>query len=372
MTASRSRYWDATMAKSRTSPPNSFSTAAGDRSPNRLELSASIQVANGSAMAWRRPETRSSSTRRTSRSSITRGDDHPVRRDERGPAGDDGQGQAVEGADLEAGEVGGAFLHLFAGPDVEGQQADGRWVDVSFADQVAGPFGEHPGLARSGRGDDAGSAAAVGDGFELIGRQVGLGRADTGGGQRSVGQVHGGDDTDVEVEPVQRPAVAPSRSVGRVDIARPFGAQRGAGGDCPRHGIDGGGIGLAGVDGMVEHEVAFDLALELGLGRQVPVVDGQHRIGIGQVYGQLDGHPTPLATGRTQVGNGVGPAVDDDSLGVLPRCGDLTAGFDHHVAAQFVGTGQAIPVRSQDHRLDGGRGFGRPASAGRGGRGWGL
>ena len=83
------------------------------------------------------------------------------RREERTGSLQDGQGQAVERADLHAGQVGRALLHLPAGPDVERHQADRARVDADLADQEAGPLGQHPGLPRAGWGDDASAAADV-------------------------------------------------------------------------------------------------------------------------------------------------------------------------------------------------------------------
>ena len=71
--AKRARNRGTTSANSRTSPPNSCSTALGERKPKRVAVSASIQTAKGSAIATRLPPTKLSSICRTSCSSITWG-----------------------------------------------------------------------------------------------------------------------------------------------------------------------------------------------------------------------------------------------------------------------------------------------------------
>ena len=72
--------------------------------------------------------------------------------EERWDAVDDGERDRVERADLQAGEVGRAFAHLLLGPLVEGDEADGARRQPPADEQVAGPLGEHPGLARIRRG----------------------------------------------------------------------------------------------------------------------------------------------------------------------------------------------------------------------------
>ena len=77
------------------------------------------------------------------------------------------------------GEIAGAFAHLLLGPLVERDEADRARRQPPPDEQVARPLGEHAGLAGTGRGDDAGCAAGVHDGCELVGSEVGA---------RSVGQ----------------------------------------------------------------------------------------------------------------------------------------------------------------------------------------
>ena len=68
------------------------------------------------------------------------------RANERGAPSDDGQGQAVEGADLESWEVGSSFLHLGPGANVKRKQTDRPGIDSSVVDEMSSPFGEDPGL----------------------------------------------------------------------------------------------------------------------------------------------------------------------------------------------------------------------------------
>ncbi|CAB4830953.1 unannotated protein [freshwater metagenome] len=88
---------------------------------------------------------------------------------ERGAAVDDRQRDGVERAHLQAGEIGGAGRDLFLGAFVERDERDCRRRQPPLLYEVAGAFGEHTRLARTGRSDDARRAARVGDGRELVG-----------------------------------------------------------------------------------------------------------------------------------------------------------------------------------------------------------
>ena len=104
----------------------------------------------------------------------------------------DGQGQAVEGADLQAGQIRGPLFHLGPGPHVEGHQGDRSGREAPLPQQVAGPLGENPGLARPGRGDDPGPAPAVGHRGELVWSQLRVRRVGPQPGQRPPLQGDGG------------------------------------------------------------------------------------------------------------------------------------------------------------------------------------
>ena len=94
-------------------------------------------------------------------------------RSERRRAVDDRQRDRVQRAHLQPGKVDRALAHLLLRPLVERDQADRRGRQVPLREQVAGPFGEHAGLARTGRSDDPRRTAGVGDRGELVGREVG-------------------------------------------------------------------------------------------------------------------------------------------------------------------------------------------------------
>ena len=87
------------------------------------------------------------------------------------------QGQAVEGANLQSSEVGGALLHLGAGPHVVGHQAHRGRSHTQVPHEPAGPLGEHPGLAGSGRGHDARAPSEMAHRPPLVGCQVCVGLA---------------------------------------------------------------------------------------------------------------------------------------------------------------------------------------------------
>ena len=151
-----------------------------------------------------------------------------------------------------------AFLHLFSGSYVERQQADRARVDTAVSDQVTGPLGEHSGLARTGRRDDPGSSAAVGDGGELVGCELGGGGLITQRCERASPEVGDRDDGGavvVDHGPVERAGVAPARPRIGHDIAFAV-ARAGAGGHRHVDRVDGGLRWVAGIDGMTEYEVA--------------------------------------------------------------------------------------------------------------------
>ena len=101
------------------------STSAGSTQPEAHQAdSASIHGATGSVLRSRGNCTRSPMMRRTSRSSMVR--QLPRLRSERGRPVDDGQRDRVERADLQPGQVGGAFAHLLLRPLVERDQAHRR------------------------------------------------------------------------------------------------------------------------------------------------------------------------------------------------------------------------------------------------------
>ncbi len=136
----------------------------------------------------------------------------------------DGQRQAVEGAYLEPVEVGSAFLHLLTGSHVERDQAHGARVDAEVGDQMTGPLGEDPGLARSGRRDDARPATTMGDRRQLVGRElehagsIAVHRSEWR--ERADRQVHPRDHGCVEAaEVVEGSAVAPRGAAVEVDVA---------------------------------------------------------------------------------------------------------------------------------------------------------
>ena len=76
--------------------------------------------------------------------------------------------------------------HLLLGPLVERHEADRGRRELPVRQQVASALGEHPGLARPGRRDDPGRPTGVGDGGELIGREIGRGGVRAERGQRPV------------------------------------------------------------------------------------------------------------------------------------------------------------------------------------------
>ncbi len=122
----------------------------------------------------------------------------------------DGQAERVEGTDLGS-ELGGPGAHLVGGAAVEGHRGQADRLPAPVDDEVAQPLGEHPGLARTGRGDDPCRADSVADRGELVRRQIGLGRSVAGDGERARVDrltVHHGDASElVGVERLSRASV---------------------------------------------------------------------------------------------------------------------------------------------------------------------
>ena len=94
------------------------------------------------------------------------------------------QAERVERADPRP-EVGGAGLHLELGLLVVGDGEHAGRLVAAVEVEVAQALGEDARLARAGRGDDPGRAAGVGDGGQLVGRQVGAGRDVVAGRRRA-------------------------------------------------------------------------------------------------------------------------------------------------------------------------------------------
>ena len=276
----------------------------------------------------------------------------PGRCAERTPAGEDGEGEAVEGADLEALEIGRAFLHLLAGSHVERHETDRGRVDPPVADEVAGPLGEDPGLARSRRCDDAGAAAAVGDGLELVGGQVGRRRRLTQHRERTAGEVDGRDDRMAEPGgPIERAAVAPSPLLADDHVAGAVVGERGPRGDRERGGTEGRAREVAAVDVVGEQQMVESLAAEIGVGREIPVGGVEYGPALRRLTVELDHHPFPAGAGvgelleRTGLG-GVDP--DPGRIGPGPR--RVGPRGDDQPAAELRRTGEAAPLRRE---LDG-------------------
>ena len=142
---------------------------------------------------------------------------------ERSLAVEDRQTEGVERADLQAGEVRGALLHLLLGALVERHEAQRGRRQAPAVEQQPGPLGEDAGLARTGRGDDAGRTAGVTDGGELVVGECGRRGVGPEGAQGAVLEGHGGHDGAERVERAgvaQRPSVAPrGATVGEHDVA---------------------------------------------------------------------------------------------------------------------------------------------------------
>ena len=168
-------------------------------------------------------------------------------------------------------------LELVRGLLVVGECSHGRRGRAAFFEQVAQALGEHPCLARAGRGDDPGATAGVADRGELVGGQVGLGWVAADWGERSrlgapavhdagaVGVGCGGERTAVDPE---------SRSVGELDV----GAVRflhPLGGEGPQDlaTVPPDRLSVAGVVVVGPHQEMQPLAGELEVGAQL--VDGQ-------------------------------------------------------------------------------------------------
>jgi hypothetical protein len=82
---------------------------------------------------------------------------------------------AAKRAHLQAAQIWRAGAHLLLGALVEGDEAHRRRRQVPVLEQVAGAFGEHPGLAGTGGGDDPRRPGVVGDGGQLVRGEVGVG-----------------------------------------------------------------------------------------------------------------------------------------------------------------------------------------------------
>ena len=108
--------------------------------------------------------TRRSTIARTPRSSSSSGR-RPM------SAGEDAVAPRVERLDARA-EPGQARRHLLLGLLVVGERHARLALVAAVGEQVAVALGEDAGLARSGRGDDARRAGAVGDGLELVGARA--------------------------------------------------------------------------------------------------------------------------------------------------------------------------------------------------------
>ena len=88
----------------------------------------------------------------------------------------DPQPEAVQGTDVEswaAVDVRAALPHFSGCLVVVGQGGDGARVHAAFGDEVPETLCEHPGLARTCRGDHPGRPGAVVDCGELVGSQIG-------------------------------------------------------------------------------------------------------------------------------------------------------------------------------------------------------
>ncbi len=267
---------------------------------------------------------------------------------ERGPTGDDRERQRIERADLETGKVVGALLHLGASTDVERKQADGCRIDAAIVDQVAGPFGEHGGLARTGRCDDAGARTTVHDGGELIGSESARGGASAEWSQRpdaQIGERHDRCAVGFDGDPVERTAIAPDRTVGADDVARTVDDGLGSGSDREVDCVDRRALRIARIDRVGEHEVPQRLAFEIGVGREMPIVDREGRVGGRELATELDHDRLSGEPMGAQLGDGVGSVVlDDDPWSERPWFGHRLPGCDHQIAAECHRPGEPGPV----------------------------
>jgi hypothetical protein len=313
-----------------------------------------------------------------------------------GPPAEAGRHQVVaEGVEREdaGADTARARRHLVAGLAVVGDGDDARRLVAPVDDQMAQAGGEHAGLARARRGDDAGGAGAVLDRRQLVGRQVdggrragglggllrrhpgeppvivvvgrrhgirrrrlGLGRGDRRrvlGGAAALG--HGGEHAlldrlgvDEGGADVARRQVAPGaavdprrRAVGQQDVARAVGGGRrpqalGLAAPPP-HGGAGAGVVRVGPHEEVEPvERQVEPGVEQPGGRRL-VVDRVAEAG--RVDRQGDDHrpagrPGLVQGGDHRLGRGQHRLVDGDHRGVGPRRRDGVARGDHHTPSQ--------------------------------------
>jgi hypothetical protein len=271
-------------------------------------------------------------------------------RRERGRAVDDREGDRVERAHLQPRQIGGALAQLDLRALVEGDEGDRAGRQLPVAQEVPRPFGEHAGLAAARRRDDARRAAAVGDGGELVGRQIGC-----RGVVRAVGQeravlegdpVHDGRAVDRFTE-LDRAAVEPQGcATGRQDVGP--AVRRGR-----RPAVDRGteerphGLRAAGIDAVGRRQV-----VQFFSGEREPRPEAVQctPLGhLGQLVEAVDRHLHDEAPAGAPAGSqpfdgsrrvGDHPIVDDDAFGVHPRRGRGTARRDEEAAAEWVGPGE--------------------------------
>ena len=246
------------------------------------------------------------------------------------------QAERVEGADAGP-EVGGAGLHLQLGLLVVGDGEHGRRLVAAVEVEVAQALGEDARLARAGRGDDAGRAAGVGDGGQLVGREVGA-RGDLGGhdGQRAEVDRVAVDERSARPGAGMRgpPSIHAGVPSGRVMSASPSGvaaapsASRAA--LTPHHHVSVAGAGVVGVGPGQEVQAVEP---RLGLGRHPPRLDRERLRFPERRPGRCRGRspparagPTPRAAGARWDRVGEHGVVDRDDRRVAPRRRRLGAG----------------------------------------------
>ena len=141
---------------------------------------------------------------------------------ERSRTVDDRRRDRVQGADVEAREIGRTFTHLLLCPLVERNERQRRRWEVPTSQQMAGSFGQYPGLAGTGRSNDARHPCWMGDGRQLVRRQRRFAAVRRGRKESAVLDLYGVH----HVDAVDRrgetdgPTVEPRHaSVGRRDVA---------------------------------------------------------------------------------------------------------------------------------------------------------
>ena len=149
--------------------------------------------------------------------------------------------------------------HLLLGALVERHQAHRTGGQSPLRQQMSGALGQHPGLARTGRGDHARRAARMGDRGQLIGGQIGARRVRRERQQPTVldgNAMHHGDTVDRLGVP-DRPTIEPhDRPVGKHHVAGVGLCQcAGAEGDRSSAHRPDRVIGPTGVDGVRPHQV---------------------------------------------------------------------------------------------------------------------